>query len=117
MEQTKHLLQALIGAIFLDSDFESSYRFVEKNLFEGKLDMIIRDKLYLSSKNRLQEFWQEKYKLLPEYRLIKEWGPEHSKHYSIGVYHKDRLLGTGEGGSKKTAEEQAARFALQKLGL
>lgn len=109
--------EALIGAIYLDHGFDIAYNFVVKNLFQNRLDIIIKNKLYLSSKNRLQEYWQDKYKSLPCYKLIKESGPEHNKEYRIGAYYKDKLLGQGVGSSKKSAEEKAARDALQSLGV
>ncbi|MGB4966144.1 MAG: putative dsRNA-binding protein [Microgenomates group bacterium] len=80
-----------------------------------KLGNIVESKEYLSAKNRLQEYWQEKYKTLPVYKLIVEEGPEHHKSYTIGVYHKGKLLGQGKGWSKKSAEEKAAKDALKSL--
>jgi ribonuclease-3 len=109
--------EALLGAIYLDKGFDAAYNFVETFLFGETLDDIVQNNKYLSSKNRLQEYWQEKYKVLPIYTLIDESGPEHNKRYHIGVFHNEKLLGEGRGGSKKSAEEQAAQDALQKLGI
>lgn len=109
--------EAVIAAIFLDAGFDQAYQFVVDHLFKDKLNNIIKEKQYLSAKNRLQEYWQERYKMLPVYRTVGESGPEHSKHYTVGVFHKDELLGEGEGGSKKAAEEKAAKAALSLLGL
>ncbi len=109
--------EAVLAAIFLDQGFDTAYNFVLKFLFEGKLDPIVQSKEYLSAKNKLQEYWQEQFKTLPTYKLIKEDGPEHHKSYTIGVFHRAKLLGTGEGWSKKSAEEKAAKDALKKLDL
>jgi len=109
--------EALIATIFLDQGFETAYQFVLKFLFKDKLDTIVENKSYLSSKNRLQEYWQEKYKTLPIYQIIKQEGPEHHKNYTIGVYHRDKLIGEGNGLSKKSAEEKAASAALLQLGI
>lgn len=109
--------EALIATIFLDQGFETAYKFVLKFLFKDKLDTVVENKSYLSSKNRLQEYWQEKYKTLPIYQIIKQEGPEHHKNYTIGVYHRDKLIGQGSGPSKKSAEEKAASAALLQLGI
>lgn len=107
--------EAVLATIFLDQGFDVAYSFVVTFLFIDKLGNIVESKEYLSAKNRLQEYWQEKYKTLPVYKLIVEEGPEHHKSYTIGVYHKGKLLGQGKGWSKKSAEEKAAKDALKSL--
>ena len=109
--------EALIAAIFLDEDFGAAYQFVNQYLFAQRLDAIIRDNRYSSAKNKLQEYWQNKYKTLPVYRVLQASGPEHSKNYIIGVFNRQTLLAKAEGSSKKTAEEKAASIALQNLGV
>lgn len=107
--------EALIAVIFLDADFDTAYKFVVKFLFMDKLDFTIKNKLYLSAKNKLQEFLQEKHKKLPQYKVLTQSGPEHKKTYKVGVYFQDKLLATGVGNSKKEAQDIAAASALQKL--
>lgn len=107
--------EALIGAIFLNKGFETAYSFVQKYLFEEKLDEIVRTKAYLSPKSHLQEIAQEQFKVLPVYQIQKEEGPEHNKLFEVSVRILNELYGVGTGKSKKQAEEQAARFALEKL--
>jgi ribonuclease-3 len=107
--------EALIAAIFLEKDFETAYQFVVKFLFAEELDFIIKNRLYLPAKTQLQEWLQEKYKALPEYRVIEEKGPAHKKFFKVGVYFKEKLLGVGTGFSKKEAEEKAAKIAIEKL--
>jgi len=107
--------EALIGAIFLEKDFETAYQFVVKFLFSGKLDFVIKNHLYLPAKTKLQEWFQEKYKTLPEYKVIEEKGPAHKKIFKVGVYFANKLLGMGTGFSKKEAEEKAAKIAVEKL--
>lgn len=109
--------EALIGVIYLQFGFDTSYEFIKKFLFEGNLDRIVQGKLYLPAKNTLQEYYQEKFKKLPMYEVINEDGPEHDKIYEIGVYDGKNLLARGQGKSKKQAEESAARKALQELGI
>jgi len=107
--------EALIGAIFIEKDFETAYQFVVKFLFSEKLDFIIKNRLYLPAKTQLQQWFQEKYKTTPEYKLIEEKGPSHKKLFKVGVYFKEKLFGIGTGFSKKEAEEQAAKIAIEKL--
>lgn len=109
--------EALIGVIYLQFGFDTAAEFIRKFLFDGNLDRIVEEKLYLPAKNILQEHYQEKFKKLPVYEILHEDGPEHDKTYEIGVYDGKNLLARGEGKSKKQAEESAARKALQELGI
>jgi len=109
--------EALIAAIFLDQGFESTRQFVLRSLFEKKLDNIVKNRLYSSSKNKLQEYLQNRYKKLPDYKIVAQSGPEHNKRYIIGVFFNGKRIGYGAGRSKKVAEENAASDALQKLGI
>ncbi|MCX7956073.1 MAG: ribonuclease III [Patescibacteria group bacterium] len=104
--------EALIGAIFLDSNFENSYQFVVKFLFDKKLDEIIISKEYQSFKTRLQEKIQAKYKSLPKYEVLEEKGPEHKRVFKVGVFFNGKKYAEGIGYSKKEAEEQAAKKAF-----
>jgi ribonuclease-3 len=109
--------EALIAAIFLEKDFDHAYYFIKQFLFGKKLDLIIKNKLYLSSKSRLQEFTQAKYKTIPEYHLLSEQGPEHNPNFQVTVIINHQKIATGMGKSKKQAEEEAAKNALEKLHL
>lgn len=104
--------EALIAAIFLDKNFEVAYDFVVNFLFKDKLDYLLKNDLYLSSKSKLQEIIQSKYKKTPIYKVIDEKGPEHKRIFKIGVYFNNKLLGEGVAPSKKEAEEAAAKEAL-----
>jgi ribonuclease-3 len=107
--------ESLVGAIFIDQGFDVAYQFIDNYLFEKKLDHIVKNKLYLSPKSRLQEIIQAKHKILPVYRILSEEGPEHSKFFTIAVYVLTKKIGQGSGLSKKEAEESAAKNALEKL--
>lgn len=107
--------EALIAAIFIDQGFDKAYEFIIKHLFKDKLEYIVKNKLYLSPKSRLQEIIQAKHKVLPTYKILEETGPEHKKEFKIAVYLNSEKLGVGEGNSKKQAEESAAKNALEKL--
>jgi ribonuclease III len=107
--------EALIAVIFIDKGFDEAYNFVLKHLFKDKLDYIVQNKLYLSPKSRLQEVIQARHKTLPLYKVLEESGPEHQKTFKVAVYLEEKLLGNGQGNSKKQAEERAAQNALEKL--
>lgn len=107
--------EALIAAVFIDRSFDAASDFIVKYLFKDKLDYIVNNKLYLSPKSRLQELIQAKYKVLPEYKVLEEQGPEHRKEFKMAVYLERQRLGTGVGNSKKQAEENAAKNALEKM--
>jgi len=103
--------EAVMGAIFLDSDLET----VKKIILEVMSD-IIRDTVshegIEDSKTALQEHLQKNGNCTIEYRLDKEEGPDHNKLYTMSVYINDEKGGTGTGRSKKTAEQNAAKNAL-----
>jgi ribonuclease-3 len=99
--------EALVGAIFLDQGFEPAQRFVLKHLAQRK--RIVENDF----KSKLQEVVQKKYKIPPSYVVIGESGPDHEKKFTLEVRIKQRLLGTGEGRSKKEAEQLAAKEALK----
>lgn len=107
--------EALIAAVFIEHSFNSAYQFVLTHLFKNKLDNIIKNRLFLSPKSKLQEIIQAKFKLLPTYSLIEEKGPEHKRSFKIDVRINGKKLGTGIGKSKKQAEEEAAKNALEKM--
>jgi ribonuclease-3 len=107
--------EALIAVIFLDHGFDLAYEFVKTNLFSDKLDYLIKNKLYLSPKSRLQEHFQAKHKMTPTYIVVDESGPEHQRTFTVQVQFNNTTIGTGTGKSKKEAEELAAQNAIEKL--
>lgn len=107
--------EALVGAIYLDLGYDAARDFIGKYLFP-KIDEIVRQKLWQDAKSALQEKAQETEGTTPHYAVIKETGPDHDKHFIVGVYIKDTLLAQGDGKSKQEAEQSAAREALDKKG-
>jgi ribonuclease III len=105
-------VEALIGAIYLDSGLERASEFILK-LWQEDMKQAILDSHELEYKSRLQELIQEKYKKLPEYRVISCGGPDHKKEFEIGVYLDDKLLAQASAFSKKEASQSAAKFALE----
>jgi len=108
--------EALIGAIYLDQGYGVAKNFVEKNLIERKLPEIIEKGLFKDPKTRFQEEAQERVKITPVYKVLEEWGPDHAKHFLVGVFLGNELVAKGEGSSKQEAEEEAAKNALKIKG-
>lgn len=103
--------EALIGALYLDSGYDAAKKFIEDNLMP-RLEKIVSEKLYKDPKSLFQEEAQDRIGITPNYEVIKEWGPDHDKHFIVGVYLGKELVAEGEGHSKQTAQEEAARLAL-----
>lgn len=107
--------EALVGAIYIDQGYDAAKQFISERLFP-KMEKIIENRLWQDAKSTLQEKAQEFEGSTPSYRVSAETGPDHDKHFVVGVYVRDALLGEGEGKSKQEAEQAAARAALQKRG-
>lgn len=108
-------IEALIGAIYLDQGYEKTEEFINKFVIE-ELPAIIKDKLYRDPKSLFQEEAQDKVGITPTYEVIKEWGPDHARHFDIGVFLGDELVAKGEGLSKQEAQQVAAEEGLKKKG-
>ncbi len=108
-------LEALIGSIYLDQGYRGAKEFVNKNLII-KLPEIIEKGLFRDNKSRFQEEAQERVGITPGYKVLEEWGPDHAKHFIIGVFLDKELIAKGEGSSKQEAEEKAAKSALEVKG-
>lgn len=107
--------EALIGAMYLDQGYEVTRQFIAKHLFP-KIDDIIRRRLWQDPKSTLQEKAQDVEGITPSYAVIRESGPDHDKHFTVGVYLRDKLLAQGDGKSKQEAEQESARNALEQKG-
>jgi len=107
-------VEALIGAIYLDTGPEIAKQFITAHLFP-KLDHIIKSSAYIDAKSQLQEIIQEKSGITPHYKVIQESGPDHNKKFVVAVYTADKELAQGEGNSKQTAETNAATKAIEIL--
>lgn len=107
--------EALIGAIYLDQGINRVKKFIEKFILV-KLPEILTNKSYLDPKSLFQEKSQELLNITPTYRVLDESGPDHVKHFRIGVYLKEEIIAIGEGASKQEAQVEAASNALEKKG-
>ena len=107
--------EALIGAIYLDQGYDPASRFINENILP-KMDEILNKKLFRDSKSLFQERAQEITGITPSYEVVKEWGPDHDKHFVVGVYVGKELVAQGEGPSKQEAQQQAAMAGLKAKG-
>lgn len=105
--------EALVGAMYLDRGYDSARKFVEKVLVKKYLPEIINKKLYMDPKSSLQQLVQEQKRLTPQYRVLAEYGPDHEKSFTVGVFVGGKLLGEGSGSNKQSAEQAAANSALE----
>ncbi|MDB8804484.1 ribonuclease III [Romboutsia sp. 1001216sp1] len=104
--------EAVIAAIYLDGGLEPSRVFILKYM-EGIICDSRKGKIFRDYKTHLQEVLQGKGESNIWYRLVDEKGPDHNKRFIMEVGINERVLGVGEGKSKKEAEQIAAKKALQ----
>jgi ribonuclease III len=104
--------EALIGASYLDQGYESAKKIIAQTLFP-KLPKILEDRSWQDAKSYFQEKAQEVLGITPTYSVRKEIGPDHDKHFTMGVYLEDQMIAQGEGYSKQEAEQSAAQNALE----
>jgi ribonuclease-3 len=107
--------EAFVGSLYLDQGYSACEKFIQKHLIK-ELPVIISARLYKDAKSRFQEEAQERVGVTPTYKVLKEWGPDHAKHFVIGVFLGETLVAEGEGSSKQEAEEEAAKNALDIKG-
>lgn len=107
-------IEAFIGAIYLDKGYAAASPFVHEHIIP-ELTNIIAQQSYKDAKSMFQELAQEKKGITPRYIVLKEWGPDHAKNFSIGVFLNDEQVGVGEGISKQDAQQSAAEDALTQL--
>ena len=110
-------LEAYLGAIYLDSGFAESERVIN-SLFDSEITGLRESTLDYERdyKTRLQEWSHEEKGLTPNYALVDEFGPAHSRGFRVAVSLGDKEIGRGEGKSKKAAEQEAAKSALVAIG-
>jgi len=110
-------MEALIGAIYMDQGYDTAKHFIETYVFEFlNIESIIKNKLWMDAKSRFQEEAQEHVGITPSYRTLKETGPDHDKHFTLGVFLGDKQVAIGDGPSKQEAEQKAAENALKVKG-
>lgn len=109
-------LEALIGALYLDQGWEAARTFVVR-VFREELDRQIASERVWDYKSRLQNYCQAKHIALPRFAVIRSHGPDHKKEFEVEVALRGAPAGRGRGSTKKEAEQQAARAALDREGV
>jgi ribonuclease III len=104
--------EAYVGALYCDQGYDKARDFISRTLF-GKIDMIVAKKLWRDPKSLVQEKAQEYFSVTPVYKVLHESGPDHDKHFTVGIFFGDDRIAEGKGKSKQEAEQQAARHALE----
>ncbi len=107
--------EAFIGALFLDQGYKPCKEFISKHLLV-KLPEIIEGGLFRDPKSVFQELSQEKVGITPDYKVLDEWGPDHDKHFLVGLFLEKEKVAEGKGSSKQEAEEIAAEEGLKVKG-
>ncbi len=106
--------ESVVGAILIDQGFAACRAFVLR-LFAGEMGRAVEERLTADYKSQLQEIAQAKHRAAPLYRTIKAVGPDHAKEFTVEVIVGGSVIGRGHGKSKRQAEKEAARAALETL--
>lgn len=104
--------EAYIGAMYLDQGLKVADEFVHKSLLP-KTEEIVNKKLWRDAKSLVQEKAQEFVNVTPAYKVLQESGPDHDKHFTVGIFFGANLIAEGKGKSKQEAEQKAAEAALK----
>lgn len=104
--------EALVGAMYLDQGYEVTNKFIIKTLLP-KTEEIVNKKLWRDAKSLVQEKAQEFVSVTPAYKVLAQSGPDHDKHFTVGIYFGPDLIAEGRGKSKQEAEQKAALSALK----
>jgi len=108
-------LEALVGAIYVALGWTEACTFVRSHVLEPLNSVMLAEDL-TDYKSRLQEIVQRRYQITPEYRVMREVGPDHQKRFFVEVIVQGEKWGEGWGPRKKSAENEAAGAALEYLG-
>jgi ribonuclease-3 len=106
--------EAIVGAVLIDQGFDICRDFIYR-IFEGELNKVGEKRFTADYKSQLQEFVQSKNRVVPVYRTVKTVGPDHAKEFTVEVSVDGVVIGSGRGKSKRQAEKEAARAALESL--
>lgn len=107
-------VEAVIGAYYLDSGYEKARNFV-LDFIIPEVRKVQQNKGNLDYKTMLQEFFQKQSKQCPFYELVKTEGPDHNQTFFVSVHLGNAVYGPAEGKSKKNAEQNVAKLALEQI--
>ena len=105
-------LESVIAAIFLDQGSATTKNFILRS-FNQELQKVVSQGAEVNYKSRLQELIQARGEPIPVYYAMETKGPDHDRRFTVEVRVGDTALGRGSGKSKKSAETEAARSALE----
>lgn len=108
-------LEAIIGAIYIDQGYDIVRDFILKHI-APMTEKIVKEELWVDAKSKFQERAQDVVGITPSYKTLKEFGPDHDKKFTVGVFLGEMMVAEGEGDSKQDAEQSAARIALKEKG-
>lgn len=106
--------EAVIGAIYLDQGYDTAKDFIAKHIL-SKIDKIIEEGTWKDPKSYVQELSQKVEGVTPVYRTLRADGPDHDKHFVVGMYIDGELFTSGEGHSKQDAQTNAAKKGVKKF--
>jgi len=109
------IFESIVAAIYLDGGYDEARNIIITH-FGSRIDEDISNSTFVDAKSELQKITQRKYGTLPEYTVLDEKGPEHDKIFVVKVIVEDLVTEKGIGKTKKSAEKDAAKNALKKLG-
>jgi ribonuclease-3 len=107
-------LEALIGALYLDSGYKAAFGFVSR-FVDPEITRVLRNQHRRNYKSLLQELSQERYRVNPDYRFLRETGPAHDRFFWMEVRVNGQTFGPGTGKNKKDAQQEAAKIAYEDL--
>ena len=107
-------LEALMGAVLLDRGTDEARELVLRLMAPG-LDRLAREGVIPDAKSKIQELLQRSGGMRPTYRVVREAGPDHAKHFLVEALVGDRVVGKGAGNRKADAGQSAARDALRRM--
>ena len=111
---TADAFEALVGALYLDGGLSAALNIINRYLLKDYADIFEDENLH-NYKGELLEFMQARGRTIPQYRIKDQIGPDHEKVFVVEVFIQSELLGQGDGRSKKEAEQNAARQALDRI--
>ena len=106
--------ESVLGAIYLDQGFAVAQRYL-LTMMQPEIDYVCRNGIYTDYKTRLQEFLQRDGDVEISYQLMGSTGPEHNKIFTSEVSFEGKVIGVGQGRTKKDSEQHAAQQALAQL--
>ncbi len=109
-------LEALIGALYLDKGIDQAKKFIYARIINEHVYLEDLEHSIISHKSLFIE-WAQKERKNFEFLLLNQWGKQHNMTFEMGLILDENMVSTGEGYSKKNAEEQAAEKAIELLNI